>query len=535
MPIEASSPILLGDTFRRLRLGIHLDEEQARELTSRSLSPSQQCSALAGLALGANLKDFEIEALQHLAEQHPAVAACYPQLDIHITGIAGNSIADANNWNTALVNLQEHMPLGHSLMANIIKHLVLESSSHGFAAAFLMTVCIRGMQDEDIAALTDAMAKSGETFDYRDEPALVGARLVRRYPTGALSEKTALILPALIACARTVVNVCSPFLVARSLGYTGGTWDKLKSIPGFRFPSPGQETISMLAECGIAMAVTQGEANPADRILYAMRSMTGTIESPPLIVSSIASKHICIPVHRLLMDVRYGEGAFLENKAEAMAIGQKLCEVLSGEGVPTLYELTPTSQPTGSAIGNAVEVAEAIAVLHSQQQSGWDERAIDEQRQLVIHFFAMLMSAEFSDKDYDEWKDFAKLQFINGNALVAFSNILKSHGVAEDDVTELLKYPLQKLLSETTPVEIYANKNGKLVRIEQRRLGEIVNCLLGAGGNDFGGEFNSKHGLILQRRIGDDIKKWEPICTLYSSLNTDTKLEQHISSCFIVE
>lgn len=534
MSVETSSSILLGDIFRRLRLGIHLTVAQARILTSHSLSISQQCSALAGLALRNGLTEPEMVAAQYLAEQHPSVAICLLRPDLGHAQAADISPVELRGWDIALLHLLTNRPLGSFVITNLINDLVINTSSQGFAAAFLMTVCIKGMHHEDVITLTESMANSGEIFDYRNAVALRGARLVRRYPTGALSEKTALILPALIATARKVVNVCSPFLVARSLGYTGGTWDKLKAIPGFRFPTPGQETISVLTQCGVAMTVTQGNANPADRILYAMRSATGTIESHPLIVASIASKHICFPVHRLLMDVRYGEGAFLEDEAEAAAIGKALCSVLSERGVPTLFELTPTNQPTGSAIGNAVEVAEAIAVLHPQQKGNWDRRAIVEQRRLVIHFFAILMAAEFEEKSYEEWKTFAVSQFSDGEVLSAFANILRAHGVSEKDIAELLLDPMQKLLSGTTVVEICAAKNGKLAQIEQRKLGEIVNCLLGAGGNDFGGEFNSTSGLILRCRIGDDIKEGEPVCTLHTSSNVDSTLRQQIMSCFIM-
>jgi thymidine phosphorylase len=429
----------------------------------------------------------------------------------------------------------KRLPLRKPLIDDLVATIVRDPSATPYIAAFLMVVCKKGMVDDDVTQLTLSMASSGSIFDYRSEPALAGVRLVRRYPTGALSEKTALILPAIIATARKIVRVCSPFLVARSLGYTGGTWDKLSAIPGFRFPLPGKETIALLDQCGVAMTVTQGDANPADRILYAMRSATGTVESHPLIISSIASKHICFPVDRLLMDVRYGEGAFLETEIEARQLGEKLAAVLNKNQVPTDFELTPTTQPTGSAIGNAVEVAEAISVLKQSVGAPWNSTAICEQTEVVLHFFGLLMSREFRDKSYEQWVSFGREQLTTGAALVAFADILNAHGVARRNITELIDDPIAKLFADMRTTDIRPNATGRLITIDQRRLGQIVNEALGAGGNDYGGDFTPRNGLILFPRLGDSVSADVPICRLYTEDSVNLATVELLLSCFEVK
>jgi pyrimidine-nucleoside phosphorylase len=419
-------------------------------------------------------------------------------------------------------------------MKAIISDIVLDGSTSRLAAALLMLICVRGMRNEDVLSLTVAMSQSGETFDYRIDASLKGARLVRRYPTGALSEKTALILPALIVCAKGEVSVCSPFLVARSLGYTGGTWDKLSAIEGFTFPEPGEDTIQTLCRCGVAMTVTKANANPADRILYSLRSSTGTVESGPLIVSSIASKQMCFPVHRLLLDVRYGAGAFLSSISQAKAIGDDIQKVLCAHGVPTLNAFTDTAQPTGSSIGNALEVAEAIAVMNGPNECAWDPRGIEEQRQIVIKFFAQLMAAEFPELGSSEWERYASKQIEHGEALRAFGDILLAHRVQSSFVERLFVRPLEALSVNRTPVDVHSRNTGTLRHLNQRRLGEIVNRQLGAGGNQFEGEFDPKPGVTLVRRLGDEIQQRDILCRIFADRELALSSIDAVRDCFTV-
>ena len=496
MPDEIQFMVFLDDIFKDLRLGNNLNDEQTKLLSSQSLSPVQQCSALSALTLRTKLSASEIACVTNLAERYPAVTSLLGRSDLLLDSPSyTNNSSESSDWNLAFRAIIQGKAIGKKVISTIVNDIVSNETDQTRTSALLMAICVKGIQPKDTVFLTNAMASSGDTFDYRGHEKLGGARLIRRYPTGALSEKTALILPALIACARNITNVCSPFLVAKSLGYTGGTWDKLSAIQGFRFPLPGEETISALAKCGVAMTVTKGSANPADRILYQLRSVTGTIESIPLIVASIASKHISFPVHHLLMDVRYGTGAFMETREEANLLGNELQKVLSQNNIPTFYELTDTSQPSGSAIGNALEVAEAIAVLSHRNDGIWDRRAIESQRQIVIKFFALLMDNEFPGSGLQSWIDFASEQFSNGKALSSFYGILLAHDVSPNFAKELLDKPMMAIGVDRNPVDILSELTGTLVHIKQRKLGEIINRHLGGGGNIFSGSFDPKSAL----------------------------------------
>jgi thymidine phosphorylase len=535
MPTNDSYAVLLGETQRSLRAAIELTLDQVVALMSEKLSPEVQCAALAGLLLRNSLTEYERDATISLAKLHPDVALVFNRTDLLDGHHNKNEPASSLDcWQSVFKALLEKNTIGKDGLSVIVSK-ISSNVELRHVSALLMTICVRGMQTSDVACLTDLMANSGELFDYRNEKSLRGARLVRRYPTGALSEKVALILPALIACAREYVNVYTPFLVARSLGYTGGTWDKLNAVAGFIFPEPGEDSIATLLKCGVAMTVTKGAANPADRVLYQLRSLTGTIESVPLIVSSIASKQICFPVHRLLMDVRYGNGAFLDDIADAKILGEELQSILCAEGVPTFYTLTDTEQPSGSAVGNALEVAEAIAVMGGCGSTLWDLRSLEIQRRYTIDFFAKLMNSEFPIRSLSEWATYADNQFKSGAILKSFANILLAHKVPRNVVEDTLKNPFNTLGISHTPVDILAHSSGTLIKINQRKLGEIINRNLNAGRNDVEGKYDPTVGVIILHRLGDKICKGAVLCKTFSDSLKVEHLSEDLRECFVLD
>ncbi|MDA8412778.1 MAG: hypothetical protein M0023_03220 [Desulfobacteraceae bacterium] len=529
-----SNIVVLGEIQRRLRASIELTRDQAITLMSKSLSPEVQCAALAGLLMRDSLTEYERDTAISLATQHADVAFLFNRTDL-LNGYF-NKIEPANAsdcWPIAFKALLENKLIGKDCLSGIVSKISANVELR-HVSALLMAICVRGMQPSDVSCLTELMANSGARFDYRNEKSLRGARLVRRYPTGALSEKVALILPALIACARDHVKVCTPFLVARSLGYTGGTWDKLNAVAGFSFPEPGEDSIATLLQCGVAMTVTKGAANPADRVLYQLRSLTGTIESVPLIVTSIASKQICFPVDRLLMDVRYGNGAFLENITDAETLGDELQNILCEAGVPTFFTLTNTEQPTGSAVGNALEVAEAIAVMGGHNSTLWDSRSLDIQRRLAIDFFAKLMTSEFPVQSQSEWAAYADNQFKSGAILKSFANILLAHKVSLNVVEDTLNNPLSALGISHNPVDILAHSSGTLVKIEQRKLGELINRNLNAGRNNIEGKYNPTVGAVISHRLGDKISKGAILVKIFADRLDVEPLSEELRDCFVL-
>lgn len=404
-----------------------------------------------------------------------------------------------------------------------------------FVAAWLGTVMERGLSTECLHDLTHAMKDSGRIYDYRGAVPLAGRKLVRRYPTGGLSEKTALILPSVIVKAATKYPIASNFLVARSLGFTGGTWDKLSAIPGFRFPEPGDESIEVMSRCGVAMTVTHGDLNPADRKLYQLRSVTGNIESHELIVASIASKQLAVPADHLLLDVRYGDGAFLRSEVEARRCADAMLSVIAEGGVPCSAHLTDTPQPNGMAIGNALEVAEALATMGIGASSNWDARALREQRELVLTFYGLLMSRAHDGTSADGWMSEACEWFESGEIGIAFTTLLVAHGVQRQTIEALRQDPLTTLGLSGAPIPVSITREGQLLRVDQRRLGHLVNFGLGAGGNDYGGAFRARPGIRLGFRIGDHVNEGQPLCWIFSGETQVTdEFRAAVKECFIV-
>jgi pyrimidine-nucleoside phosphorylase len=529
---DATEPLLAG-VFRKLRLKEPLSDSDLRLFYQSERTVEQESVVLAGLDLRAELASSELEMFRHLYLKHPKVAAFLEgEAAKHLDPKAAIPPEDAY-WSELFTSVRFDRPIKREPLKTMLSEILFDHRKDSLTAAWLMTICGVGMSLENTVVLTDVMTESGPRFDYRTAPDLVASRLVRRYPTGALSEKTALILPALIATARREVAVCSPFLVARSLGHTGGTWDKLSSIPGFDFPEPGQESINSLLSCGVAMTVTKGAANPADRKLYQLRSATGTIESTPLIVSSIASKQQTFPVHRLLLDIRIGDGAFLKDEDSGIETGQQIAAIVGRKGIHCNYTLTENVQPNGTAIGNALEVAEAIAVMGGRSD-GWDERALEEQKLLVVDFFSKLMAAEFPSKPASAWARFAFERFRSGAVLNSFAEILKSHKVDDSTIKRLLHEPWETLRIAPETATVESKSAGTLRRIDQYKIGEFVNRVLGGGGNLFEGEFDGSAGIVLTARIGDIVRPNDTLCRVYTSRTLSTEKIPELESCFCV-
>lgn len=523
----------LQEAFRRIRLGFTLENTDIAVLVDGGLTIEQECAALAGLRIRDQLSDHEAAVSEELATRHPAVASLFSSYPPSADSTANVLGEVAPSWRQAVNSIRAGEEIGFANLQKIVKDVVESDTTNAYAAALLMAICVKGMSRGDVANLTSLMASSGTQIDYRGEPALKNVRLVRRYPTGGLSEKVALILPALIATAREHVNVASPFLVAKSLGHTGGTWDKLSSIPGFRFPSPGSETVDALLACGVAMVVTHGNINPADRKLYQLRSATETIESIPLIVASIASKHLSLPVHQLLLDVRVGEGAFLKSESDGIAAAEAIKNQLKHAGIDTTFSILGSFQPNGSAVGNAVEVAEAVAVMNGARPAIWDERALLEQRLIVVEFFSKLMSAEFPERTVGEWARYAFQKFSDHSVLRSFERMLDVHGVAASVVQGLVRDPFATL-NIGDACHVRAREGGVLRRLHQFKLGDIVNRILGGGGNEFEGTFEATSGLILAQRLWDPVVKDGIVCSVFSKQVPDKATIEAIRSCFDV-
>ena len=382
-----------------------------------------------------------------------------------------------------------------------------------------MLILLRGLSSSDVHLFTNAFVASGQVYDYRRS----GRALIRRYPTGALSEKTALILPSMIAAMRGEVPVATSFLVARSLSFTGGTWDKLSSIPGFTFPKPGEETLKALEKCGVAMTITHHDVNPADKILYPLRSCTGTVESEPLIISSIVSKQLSFPVDQLLLDVRYGEGTFLSDHSHAKNIANAMLSLLHTHGVPTTALFTDTPWPNGSSLGNPLEVAEAIALLRGRSHF-WNVKGLNSQVEIVCRMFAQLFSETFPERSFEEWHAYGKTLLESGRAYNAFWSILRTHSVSEATIQTLMQDPWKALLGETKTTPIISPQTGIVKKIDQKNLGFFVNFTLNS----------LKGGIRLNKLPEESVSQGEPLCWVIAE-EWNKKKDFDVRSCFTID
>lgn len=378
-------------------------------------------------------------------------------------------------------------------------------------AVWLMTVSYRTISKKNIEQMSHLCRDSGKVFDYRNLPGLANRKIISRYPTGALSEKTALIMPSLLCVFAEKYPIASNFLVAKTLAFTGGTWDKLSVIPNFTFPKQGAEVIQALQACHVAMSVTVGDFNPLDEKLYQLRSATGSVESIPLIAVSVASKLLAIPLDFLLLDIRFGAGAFAASLQAGKRLEKYLKFILSPD-IAIEASLTQMNQPNGMAIGNLLELIEAIAVIKNEfDHPLWDKRALAEQQVMVCRLFSQLMHRVFPEIAFDQFMQEAKAVFDEKKVIGGFKKLLAVHGVSPAVIDTFVNDP-ESLLKGYVKMPYLAPTSGILKAIEQKNLGFLANFEFSTGLNRFVPKKENGLGLILKKRLGDFVKAGEPLC-----------------------
>jgi len=412
-----------------------------------------------------------------------------------------------------------------------IVDLSVESDSEYIRLTIILVLIkLRGLSDLDTQRLSISMANRGEIFDYRGEARLDHRKLIRRYPTGAVSEKIGLVMPSLLRCFSKDEKFVSPFLVAKSLGFTGGTWDKLSTVDGFTFPYPGEDSIKILETGRICMTVTMGEFNPSDRLLYKLRSLTNTVKSLPLIISSIASKQLANPVDHLLLDIRYGENAFLESKVVAQTFFKNISCILGAQGIKTSAEYTNTKNIFGSSIGNLVELIESVALMKNKSSFGslvFSQKHLEKQRDLVFKMTCDLVE-EFSINNREEIEKQC-LEFLQSGALFTnFLSLLHDHGVEDyilDDFISESYFENKNLRNQA----IRSTRNGKLQAFNQQKMGNFVNFDLNRP--DIHSQSQKYGGIILIRHENDYVAKGDLIAYVFSEL--DYAMNDELFNLFI--
>jgi pyrimidine-nucleoside phosphorylase len=369
-------------------------------------------------------------------------------------------------------------------------------------SAWLMAVVLRGMTRAETAALTDAMLRSGEVLDLSG----IAKKKVDKHSTGGVGDKTSLVLAPLAA----VAGVTVPMISGRGLGHTGGTLDKLEAIPGFNVNLAVPEFRRVLEVCGCAMIGQTAEIAPADRKLYALRDVTGTVESPYLICASIMSKKMAEGIDALVLDVKTGSGAFMKSEKDAAFLAELMVETGERMGKRTVALITDMDQPLGNMIGNALEVVEVVDVL----RGGGPQ----DLRDLCLELAAWMLHLGGVSKTVAEGKQESAKLLASGQALERFRQMVELQGgdprVVDDPKTLPQARHSQQVLSA---------KEGYIASLQCEQVGTAC-VILGGGRERKEDSVDPAVGIVLHRKVGDRVAAGEPIATIY--YNSGSRVER---------
>lgn len=357
-------------------------------------------------------------------------------------------------------------------------------------AAWLMAVYFRGMSFSELAALTEAMARSGDVYDL----SLIAGRKVDKHSTGGVGDKVSLALAPLVASA----GVCVPMVSGRALGHTGGTLDKLEAIPGFNVNLDESSFRRQIERIGVAMVGQTQSLVPADRKMYALRDVTGTVESIPLIAASIMSKKMAAGVEALVMDVKTGSGAFMAETADAERLASTLVAVGREVGIPVVALLTDMNQPLGHAVGNAIEVAEAIDMLQGQGPA--------DLRELVLALGAEMLVLGEVASSLDEAREKLIECLDQGRAIEKFAQLVEAQGGDAAVIDNRSLLGLDGLREEI----VEAERDGAVAGFDTRQVG-VASMVLGGGRQTVDDPIDPTVGLRVEKKIGDRVAKSEPL------------------------
>jgi pyrimidine-nucleoside phosphorylase len=395
---------------------------------------------------------------------------------------------------------------GHELTRDEIQFVVRGYSEAQFPdyqmSAWLMSVLLRGMSGQEIAMLTEAMLHSGVTLDWSDLP----GKKVDKHSTGGVGDKTSLILAPIVAAGGLLV----PMISGRGLGHTGGTLDKLESIPGFNVNLAPDKMRDVLKKCGVVLVGQTEQIVPADKKMYALRDVTGTVESPALICASIMSKKIAEGIDALVLDVKTGSGAFMKKEADAVHLAELMVETGVRMGKRMVALITDMDQPLGLYVGNALEVIECVEVLKGGGPA--------DLRGLSIELSAWMFYLGERTKSVDEGRKLAQQMIRNGSAFEKFCQVTQLQGGDPEALRNVGKLP-----SARKRRELRSRSAGFVQEINCEQVG-IASLVLGGGREKKEDSIDSAVGMVLHKKIGDAVAESEPICTLH--YNSDARLHE---------
>jgi pyrimidine-nucleoside phosphorylase len=373
-------------------------------------------------------------------------------------------------------------------------------------SAFLMAAFINGMTKEETSALTSAMLFSGKIVNLNSVPGLK----VDKHSTGGVGDKTSLILAPIAAAAGVKV----PMISGRGLGHTGGTLDKLESIPGFRTNLSLTEYKAVLKKCGAVLIGQTKDIAPADKLIYSLRDVTATVESIPLITASIMSKKLAEGIDSLVLDVKTGSGAFMKDLKDAKKLTQSLVDTAKSFNKKVIAFITDMNQPLGNYVGNWLEVFESIKVLRGETDG--DLLTLSTTLSGAMIFLGAKASS------IKEGIEISNSLIKSGAAFAKFCEIVKCQGGDISLINNPERYPASKFIDF-----VKADMNGYLSKTDSFKIG-IAALELGAGRKTLDDKIDHKAGIIFRKKIGDSFKKGDVIAELHSSSEKKLELAKNI-------
>jgi len=381
------------------------------------------------------------------------------------------------------------------------------------ASALLMAITINGMTSEETAYLTEEMRVSGEVWDLSDIPGLK----IDKHSTGGVGDKVSLILGPLVAsCGAKMAKMSG-----RGLGHTGGTLDKMGSIPGMRINLTKEEFKKQVKEIGVCIIGQSKDIDPADKKLYALRDVTGTVQSIPLIASSIMSKKLASGADCILLDVKCGKGAFMKTYEDAKILATEMVNIGKKLKKNVKAEITDMNQPLGKAVGNSLEIKEVIETLKGNGPKDLEDICLSSGAILLVQ-------AELFKNTEDARKALVE-NIKNGKAFEKFKEFVKAQGGDVEYIDHPEKFPVSKNL-----IEIKSDDEGYIKTIDALAIG-LGSCHLGGGREKITDVIDMSAGIILNKKVGDFVKKGELLCTLHTNKDNVDHIIKSVKEAFIFQ
>ena len=379
-------------------------------------------------------------------------------------------------------------------------------------SALLMAIVLNGMNEEEISNLTEEMRTSGDTWDLSEIPGLK----VDKHSTGGVGDKVTLILgPMIASCGAKLAKMSG-----RGLGHTGGTIDKMEAIPGMKTFLTKEDFIKQINKIGLAVISQDDKLVPADKKIYALRDVTGTVESIPLIASSIMSKKLAIGTDCILLDVKWGEGAFMKTVERANELANCMVKIGKSFNKDVRAEITDMNQPLGKAIGNILEIKECIETLQGRGPPDLNE--------ICLSSGAILLEQSKIFKNREEARKALEENLKNGKAYNKFREFV----IAQNGDVEYCDHP-EKFDVAKNLIQIYSKSTGYIKSIKALDIG-IASMKLGGGREKLGDIIDMTAGIMLNKKVGDKIEKDELLCTLHTNKENVDNIIKMVENAFII-